>query len=39
MRTNGVFQNSLGLNLFTRDQWEEIHLASLELLDTVGVLV
>ena len=39
MRTNSLFQTSLGLNLFSRDQWEEIHLASLELLDTVGVLV
>ncbi|MCK4858775.1 MAG: trimethylamine methyltransferase family protein, partial [candidate division Zixibacteria bacterium] len=39
MRANILFQNTLGLNLFTSDQCEELHLASLEVLDSVGVKV
>ncbi len=39
MRANTSFQNTLGLKLFTSDQCEELHLASLEVLDSVGVKV
>ena len=33
------FQNSLGLNVLTNDQCDEIHFATLEVLDRVGVNV
>lgn len=39
MRVNMQFQNSLGLNLMSQDQFEELHLASLEVLDRIGVNV
>lgn len=39
LRTNIKSQSSLGINTFTRDQAEEIHLATLEVLDRVGVNV
>jgi len=39
LRTNTQYQNTLGLNLLSPDQLEELHLASLEVLDTVGVRV
>lgn len=39
MRVNTQFQHSLGLNLLSHDQFEELHLATLEVLDRVGVTV
>lgn len=39
MRANMKSQGSLGINTFTTDQAEEIHLATLEVLDRVGVNV
>ncbi len=39
MRANTQFQNTLGLNLLSQDQLEELHLAAMEVLATVGVKV
>jgi trimethylamine--corrinoid protein Co-methyltransferase len=39
MRVNNRFQATLGLNLYTEDQLEEIHLATLDILERVGVKV
>ncbi|HZK85976.1 MAG TPA: trimethylamine methyltransferase family protein [Desulfosporosinus sp.] len=39
MRTNIKSQTSLGLNILTPDQCDEIHFATLEVLDRVGVNV
>jgi trimethylamine--corrinoid protein Co-methyltransferase len=39
MRVNTQYQHSVGLNLLSQDQLEEIHLATLEVLDRVGVKV
>ena len=39
MRTDTLYRNSLGLEIFSQDQCEELHLASLEILDSVGVKV
>ncbi len=39
MSYHSIFQQTTGLNLLTRDQCEEIHLAVLEVLDRVGVNV
>jgi trimethylamine--corrinoid protein Co-methyltransferase len=39
MRTNSVFRKTLGFDVFSRDQCEELHLASLEVLDSIGVRV
>ncbi|MGI6448862.1 MAG: trimethylamine methyltransferase family protein [Desulfitobacteriia bacterium] len=37
MRVNMQFQTSMGINTISPDQVEEIHLATLEVLDRVGV--
>jgi trimethylamine---corrinoid protein Co-methyltransferase len=39
MRVNMQFQQVVGLNTISYDQFEEIHLATLEILDRVGVRV
>jgi trimethylamine---corrinoid protein Co-methyltransferase len=39
MRVNMQFQNVVGLNTISHDQFEEIHLATLEILEKVGVRV
>jgi len=39
MRVNTLSQNALGLNIMTHDEFEEIHFASLEVLERVGVKV
>lgn len=39
MRVNMQFQNVVGLNTISFDQFEEIHLATLEILDRVGVRI
>ena len=39
MRTDTTYKQALGLNIFSEDQCEELHLASLEVLDSVGVRV
>lgn len=39
MRVNAKVQETLGVNLFTDDQLEQIYLASLEILERVGVTV
>jgi len=39
MRVNMQFQHVVGLNTISHDQFEEIHLATLEILDRVGVRV
>lgn len=39
MKGKTASQNAFGLNLFSRDQCEELHLASLEVLENVGVRV
>jgi trimethylamine--corrinoid protein Co-methyltransferase len=39
MRTNSVFRRTLSFDVFSRDQCEELHLASLEVLDSIGVRV
>lgn len=39
MRADTVFRETLGCNVFSQDQCEEIHFASLEVLDSVGVRV
>jgi trimethylamine---corrinoid protein Co-methyltransferase len=39
MRVNTQHQNTLGLNILTKDQCDEIHFATLEVLDSVGVNV
>jgi trimethylamine---corrinoid protein Co-methyltransferase len=39
MRVNTQHQNTLGLNILTKDQCDEIHFATLEVLDDVGVNV
>jgi trimethylamine--corrinoid protein Co-methyltransferase len=39
LRVDTQYQNSLGLNILTQDQIEEIHFATLEVLDRVGVIV
>lgn len=39
MRVNTCFQNTLGINILSQDQVEEIHLATLEVLDRVGIKV
>ena len=39
MRVNTQYQNRLGLNILTKDQCDEIHYATLEILDDVGVNV
>ncbi len=39
MRVNTQYQNGLGLNILTRDQCDEIHYATLEVLADVGVNV
>lgn len=39
MRTDTTFKHSLGFSVFSEDQCEELHLASLEVLDSVGVKV
>ena len=39
MRVNTQYQNKLGLNILTRDQCEEIHYATLQVLDDVGINV
>ena len=37
MRVNIQYQNSLGINTISPDQVEDIHLATLEVLDRIGV--
>ncbi len=39
MRVNMQFQQVVGLNTISYDQFEEIHLATLEILDRVGVRI
>lgn len=39
MRVNQCFQQTPGLNFFTEDQLEQLHLATLEVLERVGVKV
>lgn len=39
MRTDTMYRGALGFNVFSPDQCEEIHLASLEVLDSIGVRV
>jgi len=39
MRVNTRYQNTAGINTISYDQFEEIHLATLEVLDRVGVNV
>lgn len=39
MRVNTRYQNRLGLNILTRDQCDEIHYATLEVLADVGINV
>ena len=37
MRVNTQYQNSIGINVLSLDQVEELHLATLEVLEKVGV--
>ncbi len=39
MRIDSILKKTLGLTILTDDQCEEIHLASLEVLDSIGVKV
>ena len=39
MRTNTLYREALGFDVFSHDQCEELHLASLEVLDSIGVKV
>ncbi|HOL17889.1 MAG TPA: trimethylamine methyltransferase family protein, partial [Bacillota bacterium] len=39
MHVNQRFQNTLGLNFFTEDQLDQLHFATLDVLERVGVRV
>lgn len=39
MKVNQVFQNTVGLNLMTEDQMDEIHSKTIDVLERVGVKV
>ena len=39
MRANTLFQQTLGLQVLSSDQCEEVFLAALDILDRIGVRV